>query len=422
MWKMMIIDDEYFVRMGIRETIDWAVHGVEIVGEADNGTQGLELACRLKPDIIITDIRMPGMNGLDFMRCCREKGLHSRIIVLSAHEEFNYAKTALQQGASDYLLKPVLNEQLIEAVLKAGRELSAEQAQATYVEKLSRGLSAVKEQALMEVLLDNQLTAADIQEKLELFDFPLLPENNYVVFVRIQEYHRALQKLTPGGLKEAKEKLLTFAHRYLDAHGEGNCCLLHKDDKDIVAIIHMEMEDEKAADMLKEDGRHLIRDMEERCPELLVAVGISLCCARLGGLPAAYKQAYMASYMELLPSHNSVAYYGDGGASGYRREITEALQYIRENYSQDITVESIAAALFISPSHLMHLFRDELHKTINECVTECRIQAAKTMLSNPRYKMVEISQKVGYKNEKYFTRVFKNATGMNPSEYARRSR
>lgn len=121
MWKMMIIDDEYFVRMGIRETIDWAVHGVEIVGEADNGTQGLELACRLKPDIIITDIRMPGMNGLDFMRCCREKGLHSRIIVLSAHEEFNYAKTALQQGASDYLLKPVLNEQLIEAVLKAGR-------------------------------------------------------------------------------------------------------------------------------------------------------------------------------------------------------------------------------------------------------------------------------------------------------------
>lgn len=85
-------------------------------------------------------------------------------------------------------------------------------------------------------------------------------------------------------------------------------------------------------------------------------------------------------------------------------------------------MESIAAALFISPSHLMHLFRDELHKTINECVTECRIQAAKTMLSNPRYKMVEISQKVGYKNEKYFTRVFKKATGMNPSEYARRSR
>jgi len=70
----------------------------------------------------------------------------------------------------------------------------------------------------------------------------------------------------------------------------------------------------------------------------------------------------------------------------------------------------------------MHLFKSELGKTINECVTEYRIEAAKKMLKNPKYKMLEISQKVGYKNDKYFTRVFKKVTGMNPSDYARINR
>ena len=96
--------------------------------------------------------------------------------------------------------------------------------------------------------------------------------------------------------------------------------------------------------------------------------------------------------------------------------------YALEGLSQLMATVRQVKRLYLSLIHILHLFRDELHKTINECVTECRIQAAKTMLSNPRYKMVEISQKVGYKNEKYFTRVFKKATDMNPSEYARRSR
>ena len=116
----MVVDDEYYVRLGIRETIDWGSYGVELVCEAEDGRKGFELALRFLPDIIITDIKMPGIDGLEFMEKCREAGIQSQFIVLSAHEEFSYAKTALKYGASDYLIKPIHNDQMIEAVLRQG--------------------------------------------------------------------------------------------------------------------------------------------------------------------------------------------------------------------------------------------------------------------------------------------------------------
>ncbi|HCA29972.1 MAG TPA: DNA-binding response regulator [Ruminococcaceae bacterium] len=423
MLKMMILDDEYFVRLGIRETIDWNEYGVEIVCEADNGIEGLKQAVEHKPDIIITDIRMPGMDGLEFMARCREAELSSQFIVLSAHEEFNYAKTALQHGASDYLIKPIHNEQLIEAVVKVGNTIKEQKEMNSYYQNLSKGLSSVKEQALLEILTDSRLGRSGIKEKLDIFKISIEDQANYVVLIRIQDYHLALKKLTPGRIKTSKEILLSLANKHLNPNGDKNTYIINKDDEGIVAIVHTDSEDdEQTAMMLKESCLLMLREMSTQCRDLNVAAGISLVCRSLENLAAAHRQAYMASFMNHLPSQYSVTYYKDGEETGYRREITDALNYIRQNFKNDITVEDIAYELFISSSHLMHLFKNEYGKTINECITEYRIESAKKMLKNPKYKMLEVSQQVGYKNEKYFTRVFKKVTGLNPSEYARRNR
>lgn len=102
-----------------------------------------------------------------------------------------------------------------------------------------------------------------------------------------------------------------------------------------------------------------------------------------------------------------------------RREIRDALAFIREHYAGNITVEMVAAAVFVSPTHLMHLFRKDLNKTFYECLTEYRIEEAKRMLRNPKYRVYEVGNQVGFTDSKYFSQIFKKMTGIPPSEYAK---
>lgn len=118
MRKVLIVDDETVVRKGIALGVDWASVGCQVVGEAENGEEGLELARRLSPDLIITDIRMPKINGIEMMNALRREGNESRVIVLSAYSDFSYARSALKFGADDYLLKPFRDDELLNTVKK----------------------------------------------------------------------------------------------------------------------------------------------------------------------------------------------------------------------------------------------------------------------------------------------------------------
>jgi len=209
--------------------IDWSSYGVELVCEAEDGRKGFELALRFLPDIIITDIKMPGIDGLEFMEKCREAGIQSQFIVLSAHEEFSYAKTALKYGASDYLIKPIHNEQLIEAVIKAGKKAIQQNETRSYYKKLESGISMVKEKALIEILLNSRMSPAEINEKLEIFKIKLLENANYVVLIRIQDYHLALEKLSPNGLKSIRETLFAIACKHLNPNNDCHTYIINKE-------------------------------------------------------------------------------------------------------------------------------------------------------------------------------------------------
>lgn len=119
MYRMVIADDEPFIIKGLKVMVDWEKLNVKIVGEAENGKKLLQLINDLKPDIVISDIEMPELKGLDIIRTVKEQGLATKVILLSAYQEFSYAKDALTYGAIDYLIKPVLKEDLINSVKKA---------------------------------------------------------------------------------------------------------------------------------------------------------------------------------------------------------------------------------------------------------------------------------------------------------------
>lgn len=116
MKRVVVVEDEALVRRGIVLAVDWASVDCVVVGEAENGQEGLALIREKQPDLIVTDIKMPVMDGLEMLRTLRDEGCTAKVIFLTAYSDFAYAQSALKLGAADYLLKPFHDGELEAAV------------------------------------------------------------------------------------------------------------------------------------------------------------------------------------------------------------------------------------------------------------------------------------------------------------------
>lgn len=125
MLKVVVVEDEELVRKGIVLAVDWASVGCAVVGEAANGQEGLEVIARYRPDLIVTDIKMPRLDGLEMVRQLRVQGNRAYVILLTAYSDFSYAQAAVKLGAVDYLLKPFHDGELEQAVTNLQRRMAA---------------------------------------------------------------------------------------------------------------------------------------------------------------------------------------------------------------------------------------------------------------------------------------------------------
>ncbi|MCM8710735.1 response regulator [Clostridium sp. SYSU_GA19001] len=123
MFSVLLVDDEILELETLRDYVDWNSLGVQVVATARNGKEALEKACKYKPDIIITDIKMPIMDGIEFTKGLRKQNINSKIIFLTGYDDFTYAKNALKVNAIDYILKPVDMNELKDVILKAKKDL-----------------------------------------------------------------------------------------------------------------------------------------------------------------------------------------------------------------------------------------------------------------------------------------------------------
>lgn len=122
--KVLIIDDEFIMRQGMKHMLEWEKEGFQIVGEATNGQEGLDLIEKLEPDIVLADIVMPVLDGIEFSQILKQKYPGIQLIILSSYDKFEYVKSTLLNGASDYILKPTLNpEILLKTLQKAARNI-----------------------------------------------------------------------------------------------------------------------------------------------------------------------------------------------------------------------------------------------------------------------------------------------------------
>ncbi|WP_062048495.1 response regulator transcription factor [Bacillus sp. JCM 19034] len=178
MYKVLIVDDERTVREGLKHLIEWEQYGFQVVGLAKDADEAYEKFYDLSPSLVISDIRMYGMNGLDLIKRLREKDKNFQCIILSGYADFDYAKRAIQNNVAGYLLKPIYEEELIEYLEKVKKELSKQEAVLQFAESEE---SRKKEQLILS-LFERKASVS----KQEMITYQLNWERYQVLLMKIE--------------------------------------------------------------------------------------------------------------------------------------------------------------------------------------------------------------------------------------------
>lgn len=156
-YKVLIVDDEPMVRKGIAKVINWDSLGCEVIGEAGNGLEGMDMIKNHKPNIIIADISMPKLNGLDMIRETLDIVKHSKIIILTGYRDFDYIQEAMRMGAFDYLLKPSKLDILVKTIKRALLELKytykLKETKAKLINSFEKAKPILKEKLLKDIII-----------------------------------------------------------------------------------------------------------------------------------------------------------------------------------------------------------------------------------------------------------------------------
>ncbi|MBQ7408284.1 MAG: response regulator [Clostridia bacterium] len=401
MYKLVIVDDEYLVRKGLSETIDWNLFGITVAATAADGEEGLLVIEREKPDIVITDMCMPGMNGVGLIEQITARGYDCAVVVLSGYSDFEYVKATLENGIHAYLLKPVENEQIVKTVITELKKLEEERSNKQYYTQLEAELPTIHRKLIYDLLLGNFNDARTLTEKFRICKLNV-PQNGCFIYA------------TANGVEEGESEGIQQLYKFMLEYNFSDdlpVCSMQLYDKFISFFTEQTNIEKIFAQCSK-----MIAEFEKKS-SAVVAVAISGPYQDLHEISACYHTAKQTVKNRLLRVVNCVLTPQDSGG-GVHAIVRSAIDYICAHYAEDITIKSCAAALYVSDSHLMHLFKGNLGKTFNEYLTEYRVLQAKKLLRSGKMRVYEVAEAVGYSDVKYFGQVFRKYTGCMPSEYA----
>jgi two-component system response regulator YesN len=334
--KIMFVDDEENTRNLLRIVLDWDSLGFEVAGEAASGQEGLNLMEELNPDIVITDIKMPYMDGLEFAGLAVENHPLVKVIVLTAYEEFEYAKQGIKMGVSDFLLKPVKRLEIKESVERIRRKILAERSNREEYnkvrEKLKESLPVLREKFLNELVLSKNL-AQDIDEKLEYYNLTALANHFQVAMVSI------------GDLPDVRDEENVIVHRilYIDTIKQ-----YFKSDKDVIVFTNNSgntvIINTRKSINLYECCEH-IKTLIVNKLKCDISIGVGDIYTDLNKIHQAYREAVEALKYKLIYGNNIVIRYSDvcidrqKGDSNLKIDIDmeEILFYIRAGVAEKST-------------------------------------------------------------------------------------
>lgn len=308
--RMIIADDEYNVREGLREVVPWGEMGIEVIAVAADGPEALELCRSLKPDILLTDIRMPMLDGLEAANQLRQSNSPIRIIIISGVQDFNYAKTALNLNADGYILKPVKLNELQDVVGKAAASIRAERSREESERKLQAQLKenmpALKEKFLSNLILGMYRDNGDLTDKLGFFGLSL--HHAYalrVAVLQIDDYEQAVERYS-----EENKQLIAFSvnnilEEILAAHKAG-ITFNPNENRFIVVFQHTSADDHRYEQMIQD-----MVDSASTYLKLTLSVGIGNSVRKATEVQYSYREAEEAIGYKFFTGKGSILHISD---------------------------------------------------------------------------------------------------------------
>ncbi len=525
--KLLIVDDEAETREGILHSLPWEKHGFIIAGLATNGREALRMIRKSQPDLMLLDIKMPLMDGLEVLAQLEADRSPVKVVILSGYDDFGYCRQALRYGVSDYLLKPCRPKEILDSLLKLRNQIdtAAEQSQQWdfLLYKFQENLPILREN-LLRALMRHKLTDSETAlTRWNLYQMEVVPQNIGLALVRIDQRYKLTASINEFELIKhslyqqlesitkqppALQAVISYYHDNLiilwnvDAEPPGafsrrleqlrqsvatqmpitvtvglgkpapDLSQLHTAFRSaILALEHgfwkgsnriiqyQEVTtDSPIPNRAFEEGENLIvhcirtNDQERLGPALdsffkslsppgkhskdyiqkmitaLICSVYHVCLERGINTDAIFGPNL--AILDELPRFETLQELHGRILSCFKAIITlhprqktqwkmvaQAVNYIEEHYREDLNLENVAKVVFVSPGYLSASFKGVLQKNFVDYVTEVRIKKAKELLKDFHLKIYEIALQIGYKDEKYFSQIFKRSTQMTPNQY-----
>ena len=417
MMRVLLVDDEPLVLIGMQSMLDWPALGFELVGTARNGADALERVREQRPDIVISDIRMPVLDGLDLAAQCRAMDPALPVfIMLTSYEEFDYVKRSMGIGAVDYLVKIDLTAENLSAALNRARAMvEREQAvRSPAKDPVPLGLENYRDRFFIQLYSGLYDTDAEIRARSgELgltLDAPVYAVA--IADIRNRELETEQQVTLSAGVTRMAADVLP---KYLPCHVTG------MDLRHFSVLLPLQSADEseeRVDEVLKKTNAILYKYFSTG---LWWAVGRPVTA--LHEIEASQKTAFSA--LPLLNEQQPVVFCRTEARThlDHRAHVVAKVQdYIRNNLDKRLSLNDVAAVFSFSPGYLSQLFAQAGESGFVEFVTETRIAAAKELIAGTDLKIYEISERLGFESAFYFSKVFKKLEGVSPRQYLQKLR
>ncbi|MCK6257258.1 response regulator [Fictibacillus sp. KIGAM418] len=463
--KVIIADDESLERKALRRIIEDHFPYMTIAGEASNGRLAIEMARKYKPDFMLMDIKMPGLNGIEAIQVIKKQNPAMQFIMVTAYESFQYAKEAMKEGIREYLLKPSTAEETVHAIQRVCQSISEEQDKQS---RYSATAEIVLENILLKILQYEQTDS--VLEQLAVL-FPNM-QNSFISVIECEksipseQVISVLNKRSPFpfiSLPYGNQLVLLFmshksnpindslqlAKRLQSEIFEKLWMGVGKSYTDLKEIRHSYEEAAKTVYFLKKQNGGRFAHYSEVDPtrdpgpdEIVGAIfsnnpsgaksmlGKKLSSFQLMDLYILLRERMVQEEIDV----SDLSYPENRNAWGELirnvcRKINEdketydpvklAKKYIDDHYHEAISLEQVAEMSGLSPTYFTKLFKEETDMTFIEFLTEVRLRKAMKLLNQKQYSLKQICYMVGYKDPNYFSRVFKKQHLLSPKQYIR---
>ncbi|WP_169083360.1 response regulator [Paenibacillus sp. PL91] len=442
MYRLLIADDEALEREGLEWIIERMLPNTFQILHAENGRIAIERAEEHRPHIVLMDINMPGIQGLEAIREIKNKLPDTKFVMVTAYDYFAYAKEALSLGVKEYLIKPAKREQVVETLQQLIEELEQEKKKRSdeleLRQKLSQLLPLAENELAMMFMLDH-ITYTDIEQLSEWLSFPLsqgcaiviaFPEpikidNKHKIYDTIRgfaktnaatsivssliERHMAIFINKASSLTDAEWKETTTAF------GEKLCAIAARQ-LEFEILIGIGQAHAGAEGLRKSYFEAVFAsNYFEQCGNVChfdeLKQGIGQAASDQPRLPASAEtipEAYVLSAMQRIREQRE---------QQTQTVLDRAKAYIQGRFSEDLSLEEAADFVHLNPHYFSKIFKQQVGTTFIDYVTALRIDKAKALMASGELSLKEVCFEVGYNDPNYFSRVFKKVTGVTPSDY-----